>query len=212
MADGDFARILVLDADVEFRHAVRRVLAGLARIDEADSCHAADSLAREGASWCGVIAEVALPDGSGLDWIASVRRVQKGVAALVLTSKFEVRLVNRAFDLGAHCACKPLPRRGLRAFVSDAVAKGAAREEMLRDPIAASTLQMSRVHRLTRTETELVEAAVRDSVQRKDLAAARGVSANTLKTQVRGALKKLGARSLAEVRERVLRGIVSGER
>jgi FixJ family two-component response regulator len=208
MSEENLARILVLDADGEFRHAVRRVLLGLARIDEAESCAAADLLIHAGVRWCGLIAEVALPDGSGLDWLASARRTQKGAAALVLTSQFEVGLVNRAFDFGAHYACKPLPRRGLRAFAIGAIARG----ETQRDPIAAFTSHMSRVHELSRVEAELVEAAVRDGVQGKNLAAVRGVSANTLKTQVRGALRKLRARSLTEVRERVLRGIVTGER
>ncbi len=212
MTDGDLGRILILDPDAEFRRAVRRVVAGLARIDEADSCRAADELARSGAVWCGLIADVALPDGSGLEWLAGARKMQKGAAALVLTRRFEVGVVNRAFELGAHFACKPLPRRGLRAFVMDAVARSAERVEGTLDPVASMTSEMSRAHGLSRVETELVEAAVRDGVQGKELAASRGVSTNTVKTQVRGALRKLGARSLAEVRERVLRGVVSGER
>src|SRR5580700_4156446 len=99
--------LLLVDPDARFRAAVRRTLGKLAIVDEAASCHeAAEALAR--GSHGALIVEVALPDGSGLDWLASARYAGHAAAALVVTSKIDKALVNGAFEIDAWPLCKPI--------------------------------------------------------------------------------------------------------
>jgi DNA-binding CsgD family transcriptional regulator len=61
-------------------------------------------------------------------------------------------------------------------------------------------------HALTPAQTEILTAAVR-GIDRTSIFAARQVSENTHKTQVRGILRKTHTLSLGELRDRVLRSV-----
>ena len=64
---------------------------------------------------------------------------------------------------------------------------------------------LARQLKLTRRETELLTLSV-DGLSRKELADALGVAENTVKAQIRSLLKKSGARSLATLAQKVIKG------
>jgi DNA-binding CsgD family transcriptional regulator len=65
------------------------------------------------------------------------------------------------------------------------------------------------LHGLTPTEADVIATALRSSASRRDQASTRGVSPNTLKTLIRRALAKLGAKTLAEVRQRAIKSLAA---
>ena len=64
---------------------------------------------------------------------------------------------------------------------------------------------LARQLKLTRRETELLTLSV-DGLSRKELADSLGVAENTVKAQIRSLLKKSGARSLATLAQKVIKG------
>jgi DNA-binding NarL/FixJ family response regulator len=66
---------------------------------------------------------------------------------------------------------------------------------------------LARQLKLTRRETELLTLSV-DGLSRKELAESLGVAENTVKAQIRSLLKKSGARSLATLAQKVIKGAV----
>jgi DNA-binding NarL/FixJ family response regulator len=199
------SRILFLDNDVLLARALRRSLAKIAEVVPVDTCAEASFLLDEPRPWLGFICDVALRDGSGLDWLAAARKADRREPALILTSSCRKAFVNRAFSLRASYLCKPFERDALRAFVVDIAVREAEAETESRvraREIGEFAWRLQMDYRLTPSETEVVMAAVRGA-SRQELVEARGVTLNTLKTQLRLALRKLGADSIADVRLRL---------
>jgi FixJ family two-component response regulator len=204
-------RVLVLDQDPTFRRAVRRILATAVPVVEADSCQMAEDILRRGTDVCALVIEVDVRDGSGLAWLASLRRAGVQSPALVLTCKADASLANEAFALGAQFACKPLPPKGLRAFAIDAAVRAETQSAPRPDVIRAFVAKLRLLHGLTALEAQLVEAVLGGVLARDDLLAACGVPINTLKSRIRRMLRKVGARSLAEIRDWALQAVVTRE-
>jgi DNA-binding NarL/FixJ family response regulator len=202
-------RVLVLDQDATFRRAVRRILASAVPVVEAPSCDAADRAIRS-AAVCAYIVEADVRDGSGLAWLASLRRGGVRLPALVLSSKCDPAIANQAFVLGAHYACKPLPPQALRAFAIDAAFRAEALVGAQPDLLRAFAAKLRSEHGLTAPEAALVEAVLRGAVAREDLVAVSGVPIDTLKSRIRRTLRKVGARSLGEIRDRALQDVAAG--
>ncbi len=178
-----------------------RILAGFSPVIEVDSCAAATEVVRKNRKVRAFILDDTLPDGSGLDWLAFVRRTHRATEALVLTARCEHELVNRAVLLRARFACKPLPGKELRRFAQEAAGNAMERECAQRQWIRSVLAKVSLEKNLTAKDSRIVEAALRGEGGRSELAAS-GINPNTLKSRVRRALKKLGAKSLRDVRKR----------
>jgi DNA-binding NarL/FixJ family response regulator len=205
MAVGDVPRVLLVDSDAGLRRSLRRVLSSHAAVDEAASCEDASRALRQHASYAAFVVEVALRDGSGLDWLASARHARHFAPALVLTSQCEPRLIGRAFELDARYLCKPTSHAHLRMFAVFAVFqhRGPAVRAPV-DPIGDCVRRWTLQYGLTPSEAAAVGAALRSPVVAGEVAAARGITKNTFKTLVRRALRKLGVGTIAELRSRVL--------
>jgi DNA-binding NarL/FixJ family response regulator len=152
--------------------------------------------------WRGLIVDASLPDGSGLDWLESARGAGVSAPALVTTAGCERAIVNRAFRLGARMLCKPCDPEDVVAFV-DRLRSSVGQPADLLTAVRELVVR----HGLTRREAELLEASVRGT-SRQAFVASRGISINTYKTQVRAALRKIGACSLGDVRDQVLRSVL----
>jgi DNA-binding NarL/FixJ family response regulator len=194
---------LVVEDEALVMSVVRRVLAPYAEVRCASSItEALDALASN-ATWSGFVMDQNLGDGEGLDLLAMVRAQHPEVPALMCTGQLDMAIVNRAFDLGASYVCKPVQVERLRRFASDALGttddKPAPRSEMF-----AAVKQLARQFRLSNSESDLVEA-VMARVPREQYMDEQDITDNTYKTHVRHILKKVGRRTLAEVREDVLR-------
>jgi len=203
--NGESGFISVLERDAVFRRAIRRELSKVAAVMPMVSAHQADAALRRANPCVGIVLEEVLDCGSGLDWLASAREGGTSAPALIVASRSEPELVNRAYRLRAQYLCKPFEAADLRAFAADIATKDLGRKE-LRDVIAFELTHMAVRYALTFSEVAILRATL-EGMARKEIVDARHVSENTHKCQVRTLLRKLRARSLGEVRDRILRGV-----
>ncbi len=151
--------------------------------------------------WTGIVLDLILPDGFGLELLEEVRERRAHTPVLVLTGEFRRDIVNRCQTLRAEYVCKPASQENLQPFI-----QGALSQERVADDVIGKRLDhLTRQLGLTRRETELLTLAL-DGLSRRELAEKLGVAENTVKAQIRSLLKKSGARSLATLAQTVLKG------
>lgn len=147
----------------------------------------------------GLIAEVDLPDGSGVELVKRVRRHRPLLPILMLTARNDASTINALHGLRTEFLAKPTRRRALRGFLRRAVAF-----DRLKDVQVAELIEVTaRRYHLTPRETDIVIGAVA-GMSRDSLASHLGTTQNTLKTQVRSVLRKSGQSSLEELARVVL--------
>ena len=151
--------------------------------------------------WTGVVLDLILPDGYGLDLLSEIRQNHGGLPVLVLTGELNRDVVNKVQTLRAEYVCKPASADNLNPFIQRSLA-----QERVDDAAIGQRIEhLARQLKLTRRETELLTLSV-DGLSRKELAEALGVAENTVKAQIRSLLKKSGARSLATLAQKVIKG------
>lgn len=151
-------------------------------------------------NYIGLVLDIGLPDGSGLDFLAELRSRGVGVSALILTGELTRDFVNRAQELGAEYVCKPATRENLETYVRSAIEL----ESGIRGRIAPVVKRLAQNWELTPREQMVLEYAT-EGLSRRDLADRMGVKENTVKSQTRSLLRKSGARSLATLAQEVLK-------
>jgi two-component system response regulator QseB len=190
--------ILLVEDDALARKAIARLLKGV--VDVVGVATMAEARAALGTrTWGGFVVDVTLPDGNGLDLLAEARKGNDRTPAVVVTQHCTQALVNRAFALRASYLCKPYAPRDLLSFAKRSTARGAG----LGAALAEAVGRLAARHQLTKREVEFVSATMH-GVAPKELVVTLGISMNTYKSQVRKALRKMGASSLGEVRDAVL--------
>lgn len=101
------AGFLVVDDDVSFQCAIGRLLGKFGAHTPAHSIVEADQRVRE-RKWTGILVDVRLPDGDGVEWFSSVACAS--VPALVCTAYASKIVRRRALALGAiYCDKRDLP-------------------------------------------------------------------------------------------------------
>ena len=150
-----------------------------------------------------LILDVQLPDGSGLDLLAEVRRVGHQTPALVLSAFGDDDILRRAQLLHALFLPKPAPEAHLRAFI-----QWADRQEPARKLVVAVS-QISQLRAFTPRETEVVMCAAR-GVDRAQIHSHLGVAPATIKTLIRRLLKKSGHGTLADLVAELHREVFTG--
>jgi|HubBroStandDraft_1064217.scaffolds.fasta_scaffold03873_13 two-component system response regulator DevR len=211
----DAARRILI---VEDNAAMARCLAGIAKnfgsvSVEATVCGALEQLTGHW-PWTAFIVDLGLPDGSGVEVVSAIRARDGNVPALVLTGNHEHDAINAAFDLRSQYLAKPARRVQIEQFLNPTTARPLSDAPSptvsttpLRDPIIRIEERLARLAescKLTPIEVDLVEARLR-GFSGKEYVENHLVSVNTYKTRVRRALRKLGAHSLSEVSDRLLR-------
>jgi DNA-binding NarL/FixJ family response regulator len=193
---------LVVDDEPLATRCFSRVLSRFGSIATAFSVVEARERLRASMAWCGLVIDLRLPDGSGLDVLAFARRQGTRAPAIVLSGEMDAEAINGAYALDAKCLCKPCPSEHLRQFAHEALVS--AQEVPTKITKAVSAIATK--HALTPAQTEILMSAVR-GIDRASIVAARHVSENTHKTQVRGILRKTRTLSLGELRDQVLRSV-----
>jgi DNA-binding NarL/FixJ family response regulator len=196
------ASFLVVDDEPLVLRSLTRVLARFGTVFTASGVEDARVQLLERPRWSGFVFDQCLTDGSGLDLLHLARERYPLAPAILLSGTMAPPVINRAFALGARCLCKPWPPQFLENFANEAAV--AETEVPRRITQAVSALAVR--HSLTPAQTEILLAAV-SGIDRSATAAARKVSENTHKTQVRGILRKTRTLSLGELRDRVLRSV-----
>jgi DNA-binding NarL/FixJ family response regulator len=152
--------------------------------------------------WTGLVLDLVLPDGHGLDLLESIRPAYPSLPVLVLTGELRPDLINRVQLLRAEYLCKPATPEHLRSFVRSALTQ----ESLDDDSISRRVESASAKWGLTVREAEVLALAM-EGLTRRELARNLGVMENTVKAQIRSVLKKTGARSLSSLAQEIIRGL-----
>jgi DNA-binding NarL/FixJ family response regulator len=193
---------LVIDDEPIATRSIARILGRFGAVTTASSAGEARALVQTRTAWSGLVIDLWLPDGSGLDVLACLRQHLPLAPAILLSGDMGPEAVNTAFALDARCLCKPCPIEHLRQFAVDALIA----EREIPGRIVKAVSDLAARHALTPAQTEILLSVVR-GIDRASIVASRHVSENTHKTQVRGILRKTRTLSLGELRDRVLRSV-----
>ena len=160
----------------------------------ASSKAAAIDLVDGGEQVVAAIVDVGLPDGDGLDVVAALRKRSADMPILVLTGSNEPSTINRAQLLRAEYVVKPFFKDNLQRFVQRALAHHSAVDK---EALQAQVTQITSECRLSQREAQILILAV-EGVPRRRMSEVLDVSENTVKTQVRSLLDKLGKETLSD--------------
>ena len=198
-------QLLLVEDEASNAKTLARLLQRFRTTQVAGSVAEACALLREPVRWTGLIVDIGLPDGSGLDVVGYARSQLPLLPVLVLTGRNNRSVINRAHKLRAEFVCKPANETDLFGFVRRAVTFERVPDERLTWLID----ELSQHSGLTPRETEVVAAAVANT-PRQHLLEIFQVKENTLKTQVRNIMRKTGYDSLDSLAKALLHDALSG--
>ncbi len=155
--------------------------------------------------WTGLVVDIGLPDGSGMDVVIDARGRYPLLPVLVLTGRNERSVINRSHELRAEFLCKPAEAEELLGFARRAIAF----ERVPNERIAWVIDELSKSYELSPRESDLV-AACMASTPRAKLAEQLGVSDNTMKSQIKSLLRKTGCETLDVLCKRLLSQALAG--
>ena len=142
-----------------------------------------------------LILDVRLPGVSGLDFQTQVARLFREIPIIVMTGHGDIPMSVRAMKAGAvDFLAKPFRDQDML----DAVAAALARDRARRGSLEAVTALHAHFKSLTAREREIM-AHVTVGLMNKQIAAQIGLSEITVKIHRGNLMKKMGARSLAEL-------------
>jgi DNA-binding NarL/FixJ family response regulator len=186
------ASFLVVDDNEMVRRSLKCVLHRYGECLTAESATDAEHHITSGKDWDGFVIDVRLGDGSGLDVLATARRVYAETPAVVLSGNLDREAVNRAAVLNARFVCKPCGTEELAPFLSEVLARTTG------DRIYATAERARHLWGLSPREVEIVEAMLRGR-SRNEYIAATGMSVNTFKTHTRNLLEKTDHENLSRL-------------
>jgi len=212
-ATGTFGRALVVEDDQVLRRALVRAFRALGvETHEAGDVKSAHRLLRLEPDL--VVTDVRLPDGTGHEVARRAARLHSSPFIVAMSGEASPE---EAFSLARASVSvyleKPFTVEELKARIDETRARerGAsvavpwdeATPDNVRAPLLTELRQLAEERKLTPREVEVLRFAVAGT-PRSALAEAMGVSDNTCKTLVRGALRKCGVQRLAQVAAFVL--------
>jgi DNA-binding NarL/FixJ family response regulator len=196
--------VLVVEDERLIAAGMQRALQALIGVKLVSTVAAALDQLSPDHEWSALIVDVGLPDGNGLDVARAARAALPLLPIMILTGRDDHATINEAHRVGADFRCKPVDAREIVQFVQEAQSFADIPEERLTQVVDEMALECA----LTPRETNLVHAALLD-VSRQELLARLGVSENTLKSHVKGVLKKTGHDSMHSLRLALLRSLLT---
>jgi DNA-binding NarL/FixJ family response regulator len=184
-------KLLIVEDDPSLGRSLHRGTRGFFEPVIAGSVKQALEILDAGLDVAGAVVDIGLPDG--FEVVAALRALSEEVPVLVLTGSNDPAAINRAHALRAEYVCKPEFLANLQQFVQRALSGKAPPPK---DRISATIALISNECRLSTRETEILKLAV-DGIPRSHIAEAMKVSENTVKTQVRSLLDKVGQEALS---------------
>ncbi len=149
-----------------------------------------------------IIADVGLPDGSGLDLVAEAMEKDDTLFALVVSGAVDADRLAEAHALGVHYLLKPIDTTQLTLFA--ARVRQARRPENRRGKIDGVVDAWGIRYGLTEAQEHVLRLAAHGTT-RANLAAERDVLESTIKKQVQDMIKRTGDASLDAAVTRLLR-------
>jgi DNA-binding NarL/FixJ family response regulator len=153
----------------------------------------------------GMILDLGLPDGSGLDLLEETSSLEPRIPTMILSGDWSEEMVRRAQAFGAVFVPKPASAENLHAFLEWAHGTAAARAALHRELSNLTTR-----HGLTPREAEIVRLSAR-GLSRSEIIEHLGIGDNTLKTLIRRMLRKAQKSGLHEMRSELLARIFAEE-
>lgn len=142
-----------------------------------------------------LVLDVRLPGSSGLDFQAEMARANIQIPVIFITGHGDIPMSVRAMKAGAlEFLTKPLREQDLL----DAVQAGLARDRTRRTSDQDMSKLRAQFDQLTAREQEVI-GYVTAGLMNKQIAAEIGVSEITVKVHRGNAMRKMGAKSLAEL-------------
>jgi DNA-binding NarL/FixJ family response regulator len=188
--------LVVEDSDA-YGRSLTRVISRWGDAHVARSARAAQT-AIVAKAWTAIFIDVGLPDGSGLDVLARLRTFRPTTPVLVLTGSHEPEVINRACELQASFAVKPVSTALIETFIRAATS--------LRDRLATVADAWRERYGLTEAERDVLHrSALGES--RLEIAAARSSSILTVKKHCEKIVKKTQVRSYHEAVGRLVREV-----
>ena len=163
-----------------------RALAVYGAVETVGTCVAARRALRA-RMFHGIVIDVAMPDGNGLDLIPIARRRLPATCILVLTGTTDHEVIRRVHAEGGRFLLKPADPAAIGVLAQEARSRldaGGRRINMILARWAAD-------YELTDKEIELLKFGA-DGLSRADMANKRVVQPNTVKKQIQLLLQKTG--------------------
>jgi DNA-binding NarL/FixJ family response regulator len=157
---------------------------------------------RDRDDWSGLVLDLVLPDGHGLDLLQQIRPTHPSLPVLVLTGELRPDLINQVQVHRAEYVCKPATPENLRSFIRSALTQESIDDGSISRRVETVSLRWG----LTVRESEVLALAV-EGLTRRELAHNLGVMENTVKAQIRSLLRKSGARNLSSLVQDLIRGV-----
>ncbi len=158
------------------------------------------SLLRPNAQWSGAMLDLAEGEADALGLTRRLRAAAPRLPLLALVSHATAELVNGMQGARVELVVRPVAELNLVSFVQRALVSAWVPD----DRLAAWVDERARTLRLTPREVQLTAYAFGDET-RGCVMRRLGISENTLKTQIRGLLRKFGVRSLDHLARLALR-------
>lgn len=191
-------RFLVVEDDDAVGSLFRRILTGYGEVILTTSVTSASEALRT-ARVHGLLVDLRLPDGSGLDVIRLARSRFGSIPALVCSGAREDEWLSASHAVDAHFLRKPVELASVEVF-----AERAARAHTTPESIVhAALVSWNERHALTPVQLDLVERAAH-GLTAADVAVSRGVLPNTVKKQIHQLLERVSGDSFADVGNRIL--------
>jgi DNA-binding NarL/FixJ family response regulator len=160
------------------------------------SLHVIEELAQPG-RFAGVIVQV---DGDNLGLLEQISARVPGLPVLALLGSAQRHHLNALSSRGIACALLPLQGANIVNFVQRAL----THNFVPNDRVVSTIAHLAETRALTPREVQLVSYCLGDE-PRARVRRRLGITENTLKSQIRGLLRKCGERNLDSLAKNVLR-------
>lgn len=151
--------------------------------------------------WAGCVADASTEN---LAKIHEIRGLSPTLPLLVVLTPGQIGVINRLQACCVEVAVAPVPHANLAAFAQRSLASAFLPHE----GVAAGLTRLADERGLTAREVQLVSFSLgnepRERVRRR-----LGICENTLKTQIRGLLRKCGERSVDALAKNLLRAVLA---
>jgi DNA-binding NarL/FixJ family response regulator len=206
------ASFLLVEAEPRLGSHLTRRLMRYGAITSVPSLRAARRTIQD-RRFTGMLVDLNLPDGSGIDVVALDRMLHEPpTPALAFTTGCTNREVNEACRLNVRFAMVPMPWSVVHHFVRESTEQWTVHDDVESGTAAPNVAAVFERHvrevatryGLARCEQSILRASLQ-GLAPKEYAATRGISMNTYKTEARTLINKVRVTAVAEIRDRILR-------
>ncbi len=158
-------RLLIVDDEQSFCASMSRFLTRSGFfVDEADTLAAARH-ALASVRYDGMLLDLNLPDGNGLDWIEGVRRASPEISLVVITGSGDIPIAVEAMRRGAdHFVTKPIDPSEVASYLRRMIEGGARKQRTSRRIASANEPFFGRGAEAQATRSLAESAALSDAV------------------------------------------------